>query len=443
MFCCCAGYGQQFKIDSMSKLLQVEGQDSNKVTLLWNLAQEYQISRPDSSLLYAQQANSLAEKIHFVEGTSRSLNQIANAFNRVGNYPRALEYYIKELKIEEKRQHPENLAIALINISTVFLFQQEYRNALNYSFLAKSVIDKNNINRLQRYSLLNIGDIYEKYDHLDSAMYFTNLAYDASNNAKDDDLKGTALNNFANICLKLKTYDLALKNYRKALPLLKTQNDYEMISEADIGLAKTFLKTGKEDSAIFYARESYLLSFAGGFLSKTLDASIFLKNYFEKHHTIDSAYKYQTLMQNVKDSINSVERIKNGQLLALNEQIRQKEFNDQKLIEEQNLTKRIQYIGIGVLIPILFLLTLFLRNKKVRPRYIEALGLISLLMFFEYITLLLHPFVLDFTNHLPLLEVIVFSGIAALLTRTHHKIEYWFLKRLGKHNSSNKEIVRS
>ena len=422
---------QQNKIDSFQQLIKIEKVDTNRVFLLWNLAQLYQDNRPDTAMILAEQAYNLSKKIKYIEGESRSVNQIANAYNRVGNYPKALEYYIRKLKIEEKRNHPENLAIAYMNIGSVYLFQEEFRKALDHTFLANKIITDEKIIRLRKYSLLNIGDIYEKYNKLDSAMEYSNLAYQAALQDGDENITGTALNNLANICLKRNYFDLALSNYRKALPLLLKTGDDDVLCETTLGLAKTFLKINQSDSAVYYARLSFTISKIDGFLQRNLHASTFLKEYFNSKNLIDSAYKYQQEMLVVKDSINSTERIKQGQLIAFNEQVRQQELLVLKIKNETEWGQRLQYIGIGVLIPFLFLVTLYLRNKKVKPRYIEYLGLISLLMFFEYITLLLHPFVVNVTNHVPLFELVVFSTLAALLTRAHHRVEKWFIIRVA------------
>ena len=427
-FCAIA---QQNKIDSLRQLIKKEKVDTNSVFLLWNLAQLYQDNKPDTAMILAEQAYNLSKKIKYIEGESRSVNQIANAYNRVGNYPKALEYYIRKLKIEEQRNHPENLAIAYMNIGSVYLFQEEFRKALDHTFLANKIITDEKITRLRKYSLLNIGDIYEKYNKLDSAMEYSNLAYQAALQDGDENITGTALNNLANICLKRNYFDLALSNYRKALPLLLKTGDDDVLCETTLGLAKTFLKINQSDSAVYYARLSFTISKIDGFLQRNLHASTFLKEYFNSKNLIDSAYKYQQEMLVVKDSINSTERIKQGQLIAFNEQVRQQDLAALKLKNKLELRQRLQYIGIGVLLPFIFLITLYLRKKKVKPRYIEYLGLISLLMFFEYITLLLHPFVVNVTNHVPLFELVVFSTLAALLTRAHHRVEKWFIIRVA------------
>ena len=86
--------------DSLGVLLAKATTDTNRVTLLWNMASASNIYNPDTALLLSQEALYLAQKIKFTEGESRSLGVLANRFLKIGNYPRALESYLKKLKIE-------------------------------------------------------------------------------------------------------------------------------------------------------------------------------------------------------------------------------------------------------------------------------------------------------------------------------------------------------
>ena len=92
--------------------------------------------------------------------------------------------------------------------------------------------------------------------------------------------------------------------------------------------------------------------------------------------------------------------------------------------------QQLQFLFIGMFIPALFLFTLLISRRKVHARVIRFLGIISLLIFFEYLTLLLHPYVAEITNHTPILELLIFVCIAAVLIRAHHRIEDWFVHKL-------------
>ncbi|HMJ47519.1 MAG TPA: hypothetical protein VK498_09325, partial [Ferruginibacter sp.] len=153
---------QRNKVDSLAILLSSEKVDSNRVTLLWNMAAASYAYKPDTALVLAQDAINLARKIKFTEGESRALGILANSFLKIGNYPRALEFYLSKLKIEENRNSPRNLASVTMNIGIVHVYQEEYRVALPFYYKADSIIRVNNISDLAYNIAVNLGDVYNK-----------------------------------------------------------------------------------------------------------------------------------------------------------------------------------------------------------------------------------------------------------------------------------------
>ncbi|MEO7766041.1 MAG: hypothetical protein ABIS01_01400, partial [Ferruginibacter sp.] len=85
----------------MNAVLISEKTDTGKAIILCGLSLAYQNSKPDSALLLAQEAYFMSKNKKFIRGQSWALNQMAIAFNNLGNYPKALSYYIEYLKIEE------------------------------------------------------------------------------------------------------------------------------------------------------------------------------------------------------------------------------------------------------------------------------------------------------------------------------------------------------
>jgi hypothetical protein len=70
---------------------------------------------------------------------------------------------------------------------------------------------------------------------------------------------------------------------------------------------------------------------------------------------------------------------------------------------------------------------------------IRLLGVLSLLFFFEYLTLLLHPTVAALTHHTPIYEILIFVAIAAVLIPAHHKLEHWVIHKLLLRRRHHKE----
>ncbi|MCW3093220.1 MAG: tetratricopeptide repeat protein [Ferruginibacter sp.] len=427
-------FSQNRQVDSLRTVLENEKADTGRIIAMYQLSRAYQASKPDSALLLAQDAYYLAKNKRFIKGESWALNQMALAFTSIGNFPRALEYYIQQLKIEEKRDYPDNIASVYLNIALLYNTAREYDKAIVYAKRADSIINTNGFEELSLYSLLNIGEIFEKNDVLDSALIYTKKCYAKSTLAGNDIITGTALNNLGNIYFKSGNLLEAFKSYKVALPYLEASGDYNNYAECMLGLARIFQHNTRYDSAIYYGKKSFAISSGNQFLVKALDASIFLSKVYKTQKNTDSAFAYQEIMIGIQDSIDSRQKIKEVQNLTTEEEVRQKEIAQQKKEELKERKQKLQLLLIGIAIPIFFLGSVFISRKKVHKRIIEFSGIISILLFFEYITLLLHPFIAEKSNHSPFIEIIVFVAIAAIITPSHHRIQHWLINKLTELN---------
>ena len=59
------------------------------------------------------------------------------------------------------------------------------------------------------------------------------------------------------------------------------------------------------------------------------------------------------------------------------------------------------------------------------------MGILGLLMIFEFINLLVHPFLEKVTHHSPVLMLLALMAIAALLIPLHHKLEKLIKERMA------------
>ncbi|MFT3680841.1 MAG: tetratricopeptide repeat protein [Ferruginibacter sp.] len=437
-------YSQHNIVDSLQKELRIQKTDTARAIILYNLSSVYQVYKPDSALLLAQEAYNLSVKHHFLKGQSWALNQMAGAFSRMGNNTKALEYYLQQLKIEEERKGIDALAIINMNIALVYNSEKDKDKAIFYILQADSIVKENKLGYLELYSLLNTGDIYEKAGMLPEALRYTNECYILALKNRDSLMAGSALNNLGNIYSKMSRLPEAISSYQASVPYLSSQNDYQTISEGKLGLAKAFTQSNLPDSALQYAREAYSVSSQNAFLKNAFGASTLLAQLYKNKNRIDSAFVFQESMILLKDSIEGVEKAKLLESMTIGEQLRQKQLQAQAAQEKEDQRQRLQLLAIGISIPLFFFLSLYLSKRRVKRKVIEFAGVLSLLMLFEYITLLIHPVVKEITHHTPLLEIIIFVAIAALAVPAHHKIEHWFIKHLAWLNekySKPKETV--
>lgn len=442
LFFCCTGkiFSQKQKADSIIQLLATEKADSIRVKLLWNLANIIYRSNPDTALTVGQEALSLARSIKYTEGESRSLGVIASTFSKIGNYPRALDFNLQKLKIEEKRNNPQTLAGVLMNIGTVYVLQDEYRKALEFYSKSDSVIEENNLSNEYKYAgYLNIGDAYDKLNILDSAQSFYNQANRKAIELQDDNSIGASMTGLGHIYRKESNFPLSYENYKTAIKYLAASNDDDLLCEVNLGLASLYNMFKKRDSAIYHAKISYQVAKQDGFLSRQLDAAKFLSQAYKQTNNIDSTLSYLLFERDLNDSINNKNSIRESQILSSNELLRQLEIVKAKKEQDEQRRQQLQLLFIGIFIPGLFLLTLFLSRVKLHIRIIKLLGILSLLIFFEYLTLLLHPRVAELTHHTPVFEILIFVGIAAILIPLHHKAEHWLIHKLLHLRAARKE----
>src|SRR4029079_17160824 len=109
------------------------------------------------------------------------------------NYPQALELNFQKLQIEEKRDRSRNLSSVLMNIGIVYVYQEEYRTALQYYRRADSVITKYDVKDFKQNSALNIGDAYDRLSINDSAFLYYNKALEISKISNDPELLGLSM----------------------------------------------------------------------------------------------------------------------------------------------------------------------------------------------------------------------------------------------------------
>ncbi|HQW93021.1 MAG TPA: hypothetical protein PKY28_07965, partial [Ferruginibacter sp.] len=149
----------------------------------------------------------------------------------------------------------------------------------------------------------------------------------------------------------------------------------------------------------------------------------------------DSTLKYAKVLKTANDSLNSSKANQQILLMTFEEDLRQQELAAEKIKENKERQQNIQYalIAFGIITFIIIFLLLsrsFITNTKM----IGFLGVIALLIVFEFLNLLLHPFLERITNHSPVLMLLALVCIAALLVPLHHRLEKWATAKLVEKN---------
>jgi tetratricopeptide (TPR) repeat protein len=359
-----------------------------------------------------------------LKGEAKSLNMIAGEYRSKGNNPKAMELLLQTLKINEKNNYLDGLSNNLGLIGVVLNDIGNYREALRYHFKSKAIREKLNWKQEICIADMLIGSVYKNLNMLDSARIFTQQAYDLARQINYDRIIGESLVQMGDINFLSGQNTLALEYYRLSVPPNIKAGGYGL-SMSSRAMATVFLKTGRLDSSLIYARQALAIFRKRGEIVAP-NLSTLLYTIHKSKGNLDSALFYLEMAKTASDSLSSKEKQQQLQSLIFDEQLRQQELATTEFKAKEEQKHDLQYAAIAIgLICFIVLFFALSRSIIVKPKFIEFFGVLGLLAVFEFINLFIHPYLDKATNHSPVLMLLVLIVIGALLIPLHHKLEKW------------------
>ena len=131
-YCSIISHAQQAAIDSLIARLEQNLHDTDRVKTLNDLAWELRYTNPDSAFILTSEALSIAEVYDWRLGIAQSNKQLGIFIWMKGDFPKALEYHFKALKIDKELGIKNDIAVILSHIGNVYLYQGNFPKALEY-----------------------------------------------------------------------------------------------------------------------------------------------------------------------------------------------------------------------------------------------------------------------------------------------------------------------
>jgi tetratricopeptide (TPR) repeat protein len=425
---------QTYELDSLKEVLSTNLSDTNRIWALNNLGRN--IHDSDSTLLLANQAIELSRRIGFVKGEAEAYNNIGLWFNQKGNYPRALEGYLKAIQLAETINFEGSLKRSFNSISTVYLYMKDYRTCISYAQKARTLSLKLKDESIVVFSSSWLSSAYLRLDKLDSASYFARESYRIARELNEHFPLYLSSSRLAEIHLAKDELSEALDYLRLSLGHSKLDGRSFRIAGVYQQLASVFKALGQRDSCEWYALQAYDLSQRKSLPATSLSSSLMLSELYEDTDKA-SSLKYRKLAMIAQDSLFSQEKSRQVESLSMNERLRQRELEVARLQAEEERRHNLQYAGIAlgfVLLVIVFLAVSHSVNAN--ESIIKFLGVLALLILFEFVNLLIHPLLGNVTHHSPLLMLGAMVCIAGLLVPLHHQLEKAVVHRLIEKNKN-------
>jgi two-component system NtrC family sensor kinase len=407
-------YAQASKLDSLKQVLATARADSNKVNLLLLLSKEYMTSSPMEAANYSITARNLARQLKFKSGeafalknigmvyynqtkyvetidywdqsyqlfnslgdyanTARLLNNIGSVYMNQGDDAKALTYFLKSLHLAEQISDTEKIAYAMVNIGSVYSNNRfSYDKALSYYQKALALSEQLGDQNIMGGILVNLGEINLKRDKDDSALFYFKrslAAYEGTENIP------YSLNGIGITYTRKGNYDLAKQYHQKAIAFAINLNLQLDMVQSYLGLADAFYKEGSYKDALAAYQNAREIARSTNLKKELKEAYWGLAITYSALKDFSSAFNYQTLYTNIKDTLFNLDIAQKVNSLQSNFDIQKKQAEIDMLTKDHALQalelKRQKFarntLAAGLVFVFIITFALLRLNQKVRKR---------------------------------------------------------------------------
>lgn len=298
--------------DSLIGQLPSTKADTNRLNLYANIFKNLLFSKPTEGLYYAQRFDTLAKQLKNRSEMARGRNFIGMAQYTLGNYDRAVQYYLEALRQYEALHDSLYMGIVMNNLAACYQHRNRPDQTIAYYEKALGIFEQINDKQWIGNVLTNLSAEYLKNKQPDKTLrtafgalriyeqlkdrYSMGLSYITIGNAYADKHRhhlaidyfkrslplishdydpvavGIAYENMGGSQIELKEYGLALQNLQKAIALFEKHDSPEHLKPSLKALALLHEKKG--DFAQAYAVQSRYLALSDSLFNKEKDAAM-------------------------------------------------------------------------------------------------------------------------------------------------------------------------
>ncbi|MBL4716816.1 MAG: tetratricopeptide repeat protein [Bacteroidia bacterium] len=479
-------FGQSEKVDSLITELDNTNEVDSKYHLLNKIARTLVYTNPKESNVYALKAMEMVDQISDSTETTTALLNLANSYYLIGSYeealinynkllkwqeklnnhsgiasayqgigtahyyrgnlPMALKYFFKQLSIGEKMEDRHKISSAQIWIGVAYLGLNEFKEAKKYYLKALKISQEINHKENVANCILNIGNILmQERNFVEAKEYLTKGLNYCKEIGMDYNMILTSL---ASVHKHLGEFEVAKEILDESILLSKKNGAkyIHAIALIEIALVKHQLGYSVEDIIVDEGNLSYHITKEIGSLDLLKESCRILSDLYVIQNDHKTALEYFKEGVAVKDSLINEEKSKEiGRLEAKyefeKEEAERKRIENEELrIQNEKVARRdqLQYSGIMIVLVLVFLGIFGLAKAAIPIRIVEGFVFFSFLLFFEFLLVLLDPYIEQYTGGEPMWKLVVNAGLAACIFPLHSFFEKILKERIVKDQEKNR-----
>jgi len=367
-----------------------------------------------------------------------SYDWLGNYFSWTSEFNKALEYFLIGVPLAEKVKDKRRLSSLYLDISIVHNSVKNANEEFKYiSLAAKNLPDRTSpfypFMNIQVKSLL--AKYFLSHNQPDSALHHAQAVQEINLTLKSYFFDAVSSVLFGGVYELLGDTALSEIFYKKGVLIEDAYGGYFPWNSPRKMYAEFLIRQNKILPAKALLYRCLAISKERKSNELGLATAGYLQDIFYRLKQPDSAYYFSRLESALRDSVFSQEKINRIQSMAFVEQLRMRDEELKNIKAEEERQRQIQYlfISIGIIATVIIFLLLS-HSILVNEAVIKFIGIIGLLVVFEFINLFIHPALERITNHSPVLMLLVLVCIAALLIPLHHKLEKWVTHKMVEKN---------
>jgi tetratricopeptide (TPR) repeat protein len=431
---CCGRARAQHTAEAVIRKISVEQDAGRRLQLLAAYFANRADHDPLADMQDAGQVLRYAEEQDDAVATAFALSRMGYDYRQLGNHKAGLEKCLKANEIADKTGNAQLKAVVKTHLGILYKDLEDYAKAIALLQSAARSATAAAYPAGQALAFENIAECYLAVDQLDSALVYAQQDFEVCTRAKCKDYFSYTLLNLGVVHGRLGNPLLANSYFDMAIQEAQRTNDAKALTFAFNKKSAYCYSNGQEDSALVYARKAIAVVQQTAFSNFSLEpAKLLLRIYRQRN--VDSAFKYSEIYRTINDSLFNARSIQQMQLMTFESDQREKEklAEQEKEAEHRQTNLQNALIALGILV----FVTLFLllsHTIVVNEKVISFLAALALLLVFEFINLLIHPWLAHVTHESPVWMLLFLVLLASLLIPLHHRLEHWVKAQMVARN---------
>lgn len=253
-----------------------------------------------------QEALDYFEHANFKSGIAHCYNIKGNIYIDMGEYDKAMEFYLKSLEVFEEIDNLNGQAIALCGLGDINQLTGRPKASIDYYKEAITIDSMQNYPPGIAASMVNMGGAYHRMTQYDKAKECYTKAAEIHKNIGNPVGYSNALNNLG-ILLMDQGDDLgAIEYYKKSLFISDSLKETEGMSITNRNLGSAEYNQGNFQKAITYCMRAKELADRDSILDSQYEACLCLRESYEAIGDYKKAYEYSLISDELEDSLHNV-----------------------------------------------------------------------------------------------------------------------------------------